>query len=109
MRLDLHTLSEVYKSSWEGKEKVEDSLKHIPRDGRNPTNRRLSGLSRRLLQSCLDRVDWRIGERPHSAGHETDDGRLVGRDWRVGVLGLPFLEHLFKFRVRREIHCLVGS
>jgi hypothetical protein len=85
-----------------------NSLEHIPRNGSNATKRRLAGHRRRLLQPSLDRINRRIREGTHCSRYQADDGRLVGRDGRVGVLGLPFLEEFFEFRVCGEVHCLVG-
>ena len=86
-----------------------DSLKHIPRNIRDPTHCRLARQARRLLQTRLDGVNGSIGEGAHGAGDEADDGGLVGGDRRVGVLGLPFLQQVFEFRVGSEVHCLIGS
>lgn len=86
-----------------------DSLKHILRNSRNPANGRLSRHSRRFLQTRLNGIDRCIGEWSHSARHETNERRLVGGEWTVCVLGLPFLEQLFEFGVGCEIHRLVGS
>lgn len=84
-------------------------LKHIPRNRRDPTNRRLARLTRRLLQARLDGVDGRVTKGAHGSRDEADDHGLVAGEFGVVVGGLVLLEEGFELRVGGEVDGLVGA
>ena len=60
------------------------------------------------METGFDCVDRGVRKRTHGSGNQTDECGLVAGEWRVRILGLPFLEELFEFGVGGEVYCLVG-
>jgi hypothetical protein len=82
-------------------------LEHLPGYLRNPTERRLSRFGWRPLQTSLDGIDRRVGERSHGSRYQSNDGSLIRRELAVGILGLPPLQCRFEFGVSCEVGGLV--
>lgn len=84
-------------------------LEHVARDVGDSAPGGVAGVGGGLLETRLDGVDGRVGERAHGAGNEADQRRLVRRELRVSVLRLPALKDGLEFGVGGEVDGLVGT